>query len=231
MRITKDTELEIVIEQTKRKRAFWIVFGVLFGGIPALIGLAMLIGEEDIKGIVWILGGLVILLSCIYSALSFKQMIFDDSSGHMTWKRGSRGFPMRDRSFSKAEVQSIHIQQSELHYQYGSLLSWQLSLIYGIKQYATVKRGGWFKSGVGLLSVSATFWLLFISKIIEDSSTIAGLILVSAIPIGIGIFGIIFGIRRQKITIQRGREIKLHTDDKQGNVTNLAKKISAFTGV
>ena len=63
-----------------------------------------------------------------------------------------------------------------------------------MKQPTGQKRGVWFWVGVVLLSISALLWLLFILSLIAEPEnvgyTLLGAVLVTIIPIGIGIYAV-----------------------------------------
>ena len=79
-----------------------------------------------------------------------------------------------------------------------------------MKKSAGQKRSGWFWVGVGLLSLSALWWLVLILVVIighEDAfDTFLGGVVITIIPIGIGIYGIRRGRKAQAVEVQPGSE-------------------------
>lgn len=79
-----------------------------------------------------------------------------------------------------------------------------------MKQSVGQKRSGWFWVGVTLLSISALWWLLIVGIIIdepEDAAATVGVgILLSALPIGIGIYCVRRGRKAPAVGMQRGPE-------------------------
>ena len=79
-----------------------------------------------------------------------------------------------------------------------------------MKQTTTRRKGVWFWLGVILLSVSALFWLILISIMIDNGEDI-GLyiltgVLLTVVPIGIGIYGVRRGRKTRTIDMKMNPE-------------------------
>ena len=79
-----------------------------------------------------------------------------------------------------------------------------------MRQVTGQKRRAWFWVGVGLLSLSALWWLVLILVVIighEDAfDTFLRGVVITIIPIGIGIYGIRRGRKAQAVEVQPGSE-------------------------
>ena len=75
-----------------------------------------------------------------------------------------------------------------------------------MKQSTGKGRGAWFWAGVVLLSISALLWLIIILVIVSKGDGVGALVgvLFTAIPIGIGIYGIRRGRKTPAVEIQLG---------------------------
>ena len=108
MIITKDTDEQIVLQQSRGMRIFAKCLAG-FGALFFLIGL-MLIGVDIWAFIVITSVGLVCLLIGLYGAGNVKEITFDHSLGYITVRGGAKPFPLKARHISKAEVQRVDIR-------------------------------------------------------------------------------------------------------------------------
>lgn len=77
-----------------------------------------------------------------------------------------------------------------------------------MKQSTGRKSSAWFWVGVSLLSISALWWLILIILVPEDiGGAVLTAVLTTALPIGIGIYGVRRGRKALAVETQRGPEL------------------------
>ncbi|GAG24630.1 unnamed protein product, partial [marine sediment metagenome] len=137
--ITKDTDEELVLEQSPGKRIAWVCLGGFSGLFFPLLGLVWM--DDSIwAGIGLICGGLLLLLGGLYVAANRKEITFDRSLGYITIRAGAKRFPLRTRRISKTQIESVHVDffsgSSDLRSGAGAPNHWLVSVrIAGKKVY------------------------------------------------------------------------------------------------
>ena len=78
-----------------------------------------------------------------------------------------------------------------------------------MKATTSWKRRAWFWVGVTLLSISALFWLILVLATepeVDMGENVIGGVIITVIPIGIGIYGVMHGRKAPAVETQQSPE-------------------------
>ena len=110
MVITKDTKNRIIL---KHDMGVKIVLGLISSGFGVpffLFGLGEIF-DSNIEGLIELFLGTLVLLAIYYYVVGyFKEITFDNESGCIVWRSGSKGLPKRVKIIPRNGVTSIRLR-------------------------------------------------------------------------------------------------------------------------